>query len=166
MLSVDFKYITKRYLPWFERQVKTLAIFTVISNVLKQLNISLILFRDTTREFTSVTASIIHFEYYFNTLLNYDPVLKGIYIENTADIDYFYIRNKAELRPTYIYNKAEYGATANISPQYYLKNSSEFTSSIDYIVWVPSSVTYDEAELISQIEKYNLAGKKYEIRIY
>lgn len=156
----------RRYFPWFMRKPKSLAVIYTVANVLKSLNNELIVFRNTTREFTSVSASIIHFEYYFNTLLNYDPVLKGIYIENLADIDYFYLRNKAELRPTYIYNKAEYGALTNISPQYYLKNSLEFTSALDYIVWVPTYVTYNEDEMISQIEKYNLAGKKYEIRTY
>jgi hypothetical protein len=166
MLSLDFKYILKRYLPWFMRKPITLAIINVISNVLKALNNNLVSFRNTTREFTSVTASIIHFEYYFNTLLNYDPVLKGIYIENLADITYFYVRNKAEERPKYIYNKAEYTATTNVSPQYYLKNSAEFATSLDYIVWVPTYVTFDMDELISQIERYNLAGKIYEIRTY
>lgn len=166
MLSINFKYIFRRFLPWFKRKPRTLGLLYSIANVIKGLNTDLISFRNTTREFTSVSAQIIHFEYYLNILLGYDPILNGIYIENFADINYFYLRNKSELRERYFYNKAEYIATSNVSPRYYLKNAAEFNAELDYIVWIPNSVTYDEDELISQIDKYNLAGKKYEIRLY
>ena len=166
MFDINVKYRMRRYLPWFKRKTRTLAIVDVIAFVIKAINNELVAFRKRKRELTSVTAQIIHLEYYLNVLESYDPFLKRIYIENLADIEYFYLRRIPEERPKYIYRKSEYAGLSNVSPRYYLKRQTEFTSQLDFIVWVPVSITFDENLMRSRIDTYNLAGKTYEIRTF
>lgn len=40
------------------------------------------------------------------------------------------------------------------------------SSAVDFIVYVPSSLTFDESEMRAIIELYKLAGKRYSIVIY
>lgn len=104
----------------------------------------------------------IYLEHYLND--QYDDVLRAIYIENTGNTNQVYIFNEEEGQlPPYIFNEDE--------PEYatekvYIFNEDEAMTSEDFIVWVPSYVTYDEVVMRAQIDQYRLAGKIYSIQTY
>lgn len=87
-------------------------------------------------------------------LLNdrYDFTLRRIYIDDGADHPPVYIYQDAELKPLYlgsatIYTSGESGA---------LKD--------DFIVFAPMDLVFEEAEMISLVKVYKLAGTKFKIQ--
>jgi hypothetical protein len=64
----------------------------------------------------------------------------------------------------YLYQRPE------IPPKQYLYLDTQYLSGneiyFDFIVNIPSSITFDEPKLRAEIEYYKLAGKKYKIEIY
>lgn len=83
-----------------------------------------------------------------------------IWIDSGLQITPIYLYNKAELKqPIYIRNKSE------SEPPVYLRNKSE-GAGYEFIVKVPSSLTWNQAQLDSQIKKYKQAGARYIIEIY
>lgn len=225
--QVDFRDLLKRLLPWFMRVGRTVDYLDSPGNTLEGLNNELLEFRDEKRTLICVTAQIIHFEYYLNTILGYDFVYSGIFIQDVAEDLYVYVRNVIEaVDPEfYLYQKSEIGTTpgglgapllnsmiADDETPKYLFNLSEFITDLDYIVYVPIYLTsalwtattytagqyveydgkiyicilnagagddptdatywqeiglpYDEDKMKSEIDIYNLAGKRYEIQTY
>ncbi|MCG9911835.1 MAG: hypothetical protein MH137_11090 [Flavobacteriales bacterium] len=83
-----------------------------------------------------------------------------IWIDSGLQITPVYLYNKAELKqPIYIRNKSE------SEPPVYLRNKAE-GAGYEFIVYVPSALTWNQAQLDSQIKKYKQAGARYIIQVY
>lgn len=106
------------------------------------------------------TGQVIYLEHYLNDL--YDPINRDIYIEDFDGPETTYLFNKAENNEeTYLFNKSEN------EPPTYLYNKAELQAlQIDFVVFVPASVTFTEVVMRKQIDKYKLAGKAYKIEVY
>jgi len=103
-------------------------------------------------------AQVVYLEHYLND--TYDPTLRRIFIQDKANINYNYLFNSAENRtPIYLYNRSE-------SSPVYVSNDSEYKYAIDYIVKVPSDITFNQIMMRSQINTYNLAGKQFTIETF
>lgn len=101
---------------------------------------------------------------YLEKMLNdrFDPVLRRIIIRHEDEIGY-YLYLEGEGQPEkYLYNESETGATPT-----YLYNEGEnvatFPEGIDFLVKAPSELAGLEAQMKSEIDKFKLAGKIYDI---
>ena len=156
MFRVDFTDLANKLLPPQRRKPVFKDYLKAAFKPLQQLNDILFNYRRDTRYKLAITGQVIYLEHYLNDL--YDPVLRRIYIADTASIEYDYLYNVVETGgPMYLYNAAE------AEPPIYLENYSEIASADSFIVMVPVAVTYDETVMRSQIDQYKAAGRQYSI---
>jgi hypothetical protein len=102
----------------------------------------------------------IYIEHYLND--QHDNIDRGIYIEDVEQDELLYIFNEIEGNElVYIFNNGEPGGE-----DLWLFNSEEIDNLIDFIVYVPAALTYDENLLKFNIEKYKLPGMSYQILTY
>lgn len=92
----------------------------------------------------------------------YPSANNGIYIENvinslTASFIYNLVDGQQE---DYIHNLSDG------EPPVFLFNLSDFIAQVDFIVYVPIGVNYDETKMRLLIDSYRLASKRYEIQTY
>lgn len=109
--------------------------------------------------FLQFNGQTIYLEHYLND--QYDDVLQRIYIENTSGSNRVTLYFKSEGQAsTFVYFKSE------AQPPLYLRWKSEPVTGVDFIVWVPVDVTFDEIVMRAQIDKYRQAGKTYLIQTF
>lgn len=126
---------------------------------LKSIHTQFLQFRNDTTYWLYFNGQIIYMEHVLND--QFDPANRGIYIENLADIQYDYLYNAIEQRtPIYLDNVSE-----NKPPDYFV-NQSEYDAHTTFIVWVPSTVTFDANKMKAIVNKYRIAGKTYQIQTY
>lgn len=86
----------------------------------------------------------------------------GIYILNTINVlpvEHIYNLSDGQLE-NYIYNLSDGQAVS------YIYNVSDYVGGVDFIVYVPSAVVFEEIKMRLQIDRYRLAGKIYTIQTY
>lgn len=159
MFNVDFNILIKRLLPIALRQPKFIDWLMTAFKGLRDIYSEFIQFRNDTTYWLYFNGQIIYLEHVLND--QFDPVNRGIYIENLADIQYDYLYNAIEQRtPVYLDNKSE-----NKPPDYFV-NQSEYDNHITFIVWVPATVTFNINKMKAIVNKYRIAGKTYQIQTY
>lgn len=158
MYNIDFNDIAVKLTPIRLKRVKLISF---VFSFLKPLNTLLIVFnqlRATTNYSLQFNGQVIYLEHYLNDL--YDPINRGIYIQDTANTSANYLFNDNEQRPPlYIHNEAEQGVI-------YLRNSDEDENVNHFIIKVPNGITYNELLMRKQVDYYRVAGKQYTIQIY
>lgn len=156
MIQFDFDEVIEFNLPIHLRQFKILAYLKFISTPFKRLLNEFYEFTNKVKYEVSFNGQVIYLEHILND--TFDNVNRGIYITDADQEDQVFLFNQAEQNEkTYLYNISESG------PETYLYNQSESLSWPNFIVNVPSGVTYDENQMKALINKYKLAGKKYKI---
>lgn len=155
--NIDMKKLGKRVLPHFLRKPNVILFLNSCLDVLQGLNDEMVVFAEAIDTKVRQTSQVIYLEKLLND--RFDPTLKRIFIQNTSEVNFLYIRNNVEGQPQTVFlsNNSE-GA----GPVYY-ENNSEIAALDDYIINVPASASIDEDELRSQVNVYNLAGKKYDV---
>lgn len=96
-------------------------------------------------------------------LLNeeYPNATNGIYIEDYAFVNTTYTFNHNEnQQPPHTYNHSEG------NPLYTINHSEAGAGPYEYIIWVPSTVSYVEAQMRALVDRYNQAPKRYIIQTY
>ncbi|MDA8956492.1 hypothetical protein N9H19_02615 [Flavobacteriales bacterium] len=155
MYSFDFRHILLKLAPSRRRRaIDVRSWFYCIAKALQTINSSLNSTRDAIIYKTNFNAQVIYLEHFLND--KYDPVNRGIYIEDTANTNYLYLYNIIEGKQTYMYNESE-------GNPLYFRNEAEYNTDVDYKVKVPSSVTYVEKEMRNQILTYNNAARRFVI---
>lgn len=102
----------------------------------------------------------IYVEHYLNN--QHDPINRMIYIEDVEQDEETYIFNEIEGNElVYLWNNDDPDGE-----DLYLFNTSEIDALLDFIVFVPSGLIYDENILNIDIRKYKLPGMSYEIQTY
>jgi hypothetical protein len=101
---------------------------------------------------------------YLEKMLNdrFDSFLRRIIIQHEEDLSVFwYLEGEGQVE-RYLYTESETGGTTT-----YLYNEGENTSGlpdgVDFIVKAPIGLASLEVRMKSEINKYRLAGKQYEI---
>ena len=99
---------------------------------------------------------------YLEQLLNeeFDPGGFGIYITTINVNQFTYLYRKTEAKPLYLFRKSE------LQPATYLINKLEYGFLVDFIVFVPVALSFDQNQMKALILKYKLAGKRYKIETY
>lgn len=98
---------------------------------------------------------------YLERLLNdrYDHTQRRIYITDGEDKPPTYIYQNAELKPLYVYNNSEG------QPARYIYTSGESGDhKDDFIIWVPVAISFENAEMVSLVKGFKLAGTKFKIQ--
>lgn len=87
----------------------------------------------------------------------FDPDNRGIYIEDAPVKDALYLYRTAENKPKYLYR------TSEGQPKYLYRTEETGAGALDFIVFVPAGVVYDEVHLRAVVNQYKLASKKFKI---
>lgn len=157
MFDVNFKDIVNKLLPLEIRKEPNQSILYALVKPLQTLNESFVIFRNATEYKLLFNAQVIYLEHYLNDL--YDPVNRGIYIEDTADIEYTYLFKDIENRPLYLHKESE-------NTPVFIKTKSEYNGLYEFIIMIPTGVIYHELLLRNQVNNYNTAGRRYIIKTY
>lgn len=128
----------------------------ILMSAFSDLNIDLNSYVNLKRDELKYTAAINS----LTRLLNetFDPVTRGIYIVNGNDIYSGYKYDYSEGFGYYIYRYNETPQTSK-----YTLRFDETSNENDFIVYVPSSVSFDVAYMTSLIKDYVFADKEFEI---
>lgn len=118
------------------------------------------IFKDQARVELSYNGQTIYLEKMLND--RFDPVQRRIQIVHDEDLTvYWYLEGEGQPEK-YLYTETETGVTTT-----YLYNEGEnitgLPEGIDFRVLAPSSLTSEQIRMTSEIEKYKLAGKQFEI---
>ena len=101
-----------------------------------------------------------NFLYLLRVLLNdkFDNTERRIYITDADNLPLPYLFNKIEENePIYIFNKSE------VETPLYLYNNQEYITDNDFTVVLPIGLSYDLNYLKSLINKFKIAGVRYNI---
>ncbi len=157
-MLIDFNNLINKLLPISKRKPKTTAFLYLLLHPVKAVNILFNQFKTDTNYKLIFNGQIIYLEHYLNDL--YDNTQRRIYIQDTANATFNYIYNRVELQQTLnIYNASE-------NVPVYLINNNEAVEQIDFIVFIPSSISFNEKVVREQIDYYKAAGKKYKIETF
>jgi len=116
-------------------------------------------FRDNINYGLQFNGQVIYLEHILND--RFDPVGRGIYIEDTSVQDLNYLFNTIELETDiYVYNVIEAG------PATYLLNQLELDQATFFIVWIPVAVFYREPDVRALVDTYRQAGKPYLVQTF
>lgn len=157
LLNIEnlIRRVTKREL----RGPRMIDMFKSMLEPVESINVKFVAKTEEVDYFLQFNGQTIYLEHYLND--QYDNILRRIFIENTATTNRVTIYFKSEGQaPTNIFFKSE------SQPPAYLRWRSEPVTSNDFIVWVPSDITYDETVMRSQIDLYRIAGKLYTIQTF
>lgn len=159
---IQFVIYSLGLLPPVLRGEKLQAIVKALIKPLQTLNDEFVIYINDTFYLISFTGQVIYLEKVLNDL--YDSSLRRIYIQNGTLLGLPpYIYNVVENRERYIYRKNETNPN-----QLYLRNIQEYTSSNDFIVFVPSGINTPqlETQIKAIVNRYKLAGKRYSIQTF
>lgn len=159
MFNIDFRHIAYNLIPYFLRSDESLSWLYALAEPVSELNIVFNSFRDNTIYKLQFTSQTIYLEHYLND--KFDPIGRGIYIENLNELDWIFLYNIIEEKPPlYLFNDAE------AAPPVYFKNFTELLNDINFIINIPVAVVYVENIVRARVDFYNQAGKNYTIVTY
>jgi len=106
----------------------------------------------------TITPQVVYMEKMLND--QYDSVLRRIYIKDGAIKAAVYLYTKAELKPKFLYTKPEN------KPIYLYTKGESIGTTFDFVVYVPSDISFNSVEMSTRINNYKLASKIYSIQIF
>jgi len=157
------------FINWLNSLIKPLSTLHYdASNVVTnfgQTNLTFYQWYEFIRNYLRFNGQIIYLEKYLNQ--TYLPLVEepwitntGIYIVNTASVNFSYVYNTIEGKPPiYLSNTSE-------NDPVYMYNTADIANAYDFIVYVPTSLVFDMTLMQSRINQYKLAGKSYQILTY
>lgn len=102
MYNTDYHKLINQLLPSFMRKARLIELLKAAVEPLKQLHATFDAFRAQVSEKLKYNAQVIYLTKYLNS--NFDPINEGIWIEDTANVDFYFVANTAENKPLYLYN--------------------------------------------------------------
>lgn len=160
--AIQFVIYTLGLLPHFLRGDRVRSWVQALLKPLQEFNDDFAIYVNDTFYLVSFTGQVVYMEHILNDL--YDQPLRRIYIQNGSLLGLpTYIYNVPEQRQPYIYNVPETNPN-----QVYLRNVSEYQTSNDFIVFVPSSILTPalEIQIKGIVNRYKIAGKRYSIQSF
>lgn len=159
MYNVDLNRVVRQFLPVRKKQPVMLAFVYSLIYPITELYERFLVFRETIIFKARYNSQIMYIEHLLNSYFNEGGT--SIYIQDGVIIDEFYLFKNSEPNDAeYIYKVSEGGTDR------YLYLDSEYGSIVDFIVNVPSAITYDTNLMKAWINRYKMAGKKYSIVNY
>lgn len=158
LFNVDYQKFVRNRLPAFLRNAPRLQYIYSMINELKQVNGRFVTFSDDVQFRVKFDSRVIYLEEYLN--LTYDATLKRIFISDGNLNDRNYIFNYLEGRDSGITMRNQGESMTDIS---HLRNRVESFTEYDYIINIPTAITFVENEVRARVNKYNAAGMRYNI---
>lgn len=164
MFDIDFNKLISQLLPHFLRKTALMAWLNCLMAPLVWLYNQFRIFRDEMLYEVKISGQLAYLEYMLNDKFCSDGKLRTIYITDNEDqtLELFTF-NSHEIEPeTFIYNTGEIP-----SEDTYLYNIDDAgQSSVDFTVWVPAALTFDNDYMNSLVVKYKLAGTTFQLKTY
>ena len=156
--DIDFAKIVRWWTPAPLRKYIWLTFLRVLIYPLNQLYQFFLLYRTAKIYQLKITPQ----KCYLQILLRdrWDFTLRRIYIDDALDKPPFYIFEHAELKPKYIRR------TSEALPKYIYTSGESGVLRDDFIIFVPIDIAFEQAEMISLVKNYKLAGTKFKIQRY
>ncbi len=155
------RYLTPRLLA---KPLRLAWLYLIITPVRKLYN----QFKDV-EEIAIYSARHSCLKMYLEKALNdaFDPLGRGIYIDNVGNHSRLYLYRKGEPRPIkYIYKKGEINVFVYPEKLTFVKSKEEYFGTNDFVVYVPSSLVLNQAELSELVNSYKAVGKRFTIDTY
>ncbi|AZI53912.1 hypothetical protein EIB75_10580 [Epilithonimonas vandammei] len=148
--NTDFQKLVKLHLPTTMRTAEMQQWVQSLTAPIIYLNNDFLEFRNNNLYILQHNSQVC----YMRGVLNdkFDPQQRRIYIDDGDLHTRQYIYTDGEKKPKYLgtmylYDDAEYEDTG-----------------VDFVVWIPENLEYDDFEMRAQIDRYRLASKRYKIK--
>lgn len=154
MITIDLFYLMEMLLPPLIRQQFIIAFLSAVFKPLDTLQAEFYTYYSDKKYELTWNSQVIMLEHLLND--QFDNIDRGIYIEDaeqTPNKFWFNVMDANE--ETYLFNDAE------SEDPYYLNNTSEYDTDVDFIVNVPTGVVFSSDLMKYFIDKYRCAGKRY-----
>jgi len=155
MISIDFRRLILWLLPVNLRTTVHDAWLRALYAPLRSIYSLFIARRDANLYWLFITPQVCYLEKMLND--RYDSAERRIYITDSTPVTPVYIYLEEEQKPVYIYTEEEQ------KPVYIYTEAEINAGRADFIVNVPASVSYNDREMQALLDRYKLAGKRYEI---
>ena len=147
-------------LPHYMRKEQVLHWLTSLLWPLVSINQSFVDFVIFINYRSSITAQVIGLEQILNDL--FDKTDRGILIKDGTFVPSTYIYSETlSIDEPYVYGHAEVDPSED-----YIVEHAAVATSYDYIVCIPVSLVFDFTSLVAILNKYRLAGKRWNISFY
>jgi len=157
---INYTKLVEQRIPEDFRKDKAIAFFKVFVSPFVLIYNSLLSFRTLLLYKLSITPQVVYLEKMLND--RYDDTERRIYITDGKEYTPLFLYQKSELKPTFLFLKSETGFLKTLL---YLKNETgQFT--FDFVVHVPSVVSFNSNELVALVNNYKLASKTFKIQIH
>lgn len=157
MFNIDLNNIKLNFIPRHWRRINFIDFLTSTYKPLNSFQIVFNQYFNDTEDAMLWNGQVVMLERYLNNL--YDPINREIYITDGVQLDVLYVSLIEENEPIYVSTIAEDNTQVFVNPIESYNNDSDFAINI------PSTISFNENVLRSQVNKYKIAGKKYIIII-
>lgn len=157
MISIDLFYLIQILIPPVHRIVEIEKYLRAAARPLIELQSLFYSFYNEIKYVLQFNGQVIYLEHILND--QFDFVVRGIYIDDAVVVENVFLFQLAEANEQlFLFNLSEGQAPV------YFSNYSE-VSAFDFVVYIPSSVAFDEALVKYYVNKYKCAGKRWKIEI-
>lgn len=154
----DWKRLIRLHTPHFMRMPKWLSFMGILFKPIADVHRWFLSFRLVKNYQLMITPQKCYLERLLNDRFDFSQ--RRIYIDDGIDRPPTYIFMNVELKPKYLYRSTEQ------SPVYIYTSGESGDLRDDFIIYVPSSLVFDEIEMSSLTRVYKLAGTKFKIQRY
>ena len=156
MFNIDLNYLREALIPIKLRKQNFLYLLRVLYKSLFTVQNTFNQFFNTIKYDLDFNGQVIYLEHLLND--KFDSTERRIYITDADNLPLPYLFNKIEENePIYIFNKSE------LETPLYLYNNQEYITDNDFTVVLPIGLSYDLNYLKSLINKFKIAGVRYNI---
>lgn len=160
---INYTRLVTERLPDVEiRTDEVIAYCLVLVGPIVSVYNQLIAFRAFLQYKLTITPQVCYLEKMLND--QYDSTERRIYIDDALLVDGLFLFQEGEEQPVFIYTEAE--AT---KPKTYLYTDGEVSQSLgtnDFVVYYPAGLLFNMNELVSLVNQYKLASKKFTVQPY
>lgn len=158
MIIIDFLVLIDFIIPPVQREDWLLEYIKSAFKPLDTLKQQFYIFYEKQKYELTFNGQVIYLEHVLND--QFDNIDRGIYITDATLIQSKYIFTDIENNEeTFLYMESEG------EPPYNIYTNQEYIDDVDFIVNIPSAVTYDEDLLKFWVNKYRITPMRWKIEI-
>ena len=157
--DIDFNLLGKWLIPKRMRKLRTLAWLRILISPFITVYMDLLRFRSSTLYYLMITPQVCYLEILLND--RYDFTQRRIYITDGLEAPAVYLYQDVELEAVDLYTDPE-------GQPLYLFTDAEVQGDFldDFIVMVPASLVFNEAEMRSLVLLRRLPGMRFSIQTF
>ena len=159
MITIDIDVRNEANLPISKRKFVNIAWIKFLAKPIRRILAEYYTYLLSNELLIHMNGQVIYIEHILNHY--FDQVNEGIYITDSlaAEEGVILYNDGEDNEETYLYNDAE------DDDETYFFNREEIENFPDFIINIPSTVTYNEQQLRALVNRFKIAGKNYVIKI-